>query len=577
MNRFTVLLAGLLISGVLQGQEQLKHERKIYVAPDGKMYINKSLPIYLRIAASPDENAKTWLLHSEVTTKYSNPMYLDTEGYNTFRSPSAVDTVTKTAVYPLQDIIFEVYSDSKAPVTTISFGDAKTYSKEDKLYVDGTISLTLKATDLTSGPENIYYSIDNTPYVKYADPLKLENEKQYDIRYYAVDNVGNVEELHKLIINIDKSSPASSYEVSGDFYENMISGNSKIILKSEDAAGIGIDNIYYKIDDSQEKKYVSPILATYLTQGDHKITFHATDKVNNTEKENVFEFYVDKTPPVIVQEILGKSFFTGGKEYSSGRSQLKLTTLDNKAGIKEVWYSLNEGEYKKYDRPVYLTDVTGRLTVKAYALDNVNNKSVSLESGDKTAIPYVDLTGPNVKHGFSGPVFAFSDTVFVSRMSKILLTATDSESGLERIEYRVDDDSVRIFKGEFAVEEPGIHNVYFTGYDNVENTSSSQFVLIVDNTGPEIFATFSINPTGTLTTKEKILDVYAAHVVLFLSSTDDVVGFDQLFYSVNNGQEKSYAGGISHFPAIGEYKVKIRARDKLGNETTKEIAFFINE
>ncbi|MBN2212714.1 MAG: hypothetical protein JW723_00590 [Bacteroidales bacterium] len=577
MNRFIVLTAVLLISGFLHGQDRLNHEKKIYVAPGGKIYINKALPLYLRVATSPDENAKTWLLHSEETSKYSNPMYLDTEGYNTFRSPSAVDTVTKKPVYPLQDIIFEVYADSKAPLTTISYGDAKTYSEGGRLFVNGSVSLDLKATDMMSGIENIYCSVDNASYVRYTGPLKLETEKQYSIRYYAVDNVGNVEELHEAVINIDKSDPVSRCEVSGDIHENIISGRSKIILKSEDGTGIGVDNIFYKIDEGTQKKYVTPILATYLTQGDHIIKFYAADKVGNTEKENIFEFYVDKTPPVIVQEIIGKSFFTGGNEYSSGRSQLKLTTFDNKAGIKEVWYSLNKGEYKKYDRPVYLTDVTGRLTVNAYALDNVNNKTESVESGDKTAIPYVDLTGPNIKHHFSGPVFIFRDTVFVSPESKISITATDSESGLERIEYNVDDDPVSVFENEFSVTEPGIHNVYATSYDNVENSSSSEFVLIVDNKGPEIFATFSINPAGTLTLKEKVLDVYPGHVVLFLSSTDDMVGFDQMLYSINDTQEKSYAGGIGNFPSIGEYTIRIRAKDKLGNETHKTIAFFINE
>lgn len=576
MNRFMVLFAGLLISAFIHGQDQLNHEKKIYVSPEGKTYINKSLPLYLRIAASPEENAKTWLLQSKETSKYTNPMYLDTEGYNTFRSPSAVDTVTKKVVYPIQDIIFEVYSDSRAPVTRIDYGDAKTYSKEGKLYVNGSVELTLKASDATSGLENIYYSIDKAPYTKYSGPLKLEDEKEYQIKYYAVDNVGNVEQLHELVINIDKSTPTSSHEISGDLYENMISARSKITLKSDDASGIGTENIFYKIDSGQEKNYVSPILAAYLGQGDHSIAYYAVDKVNNREKENVFEFYVDKTPPVIVQEIIGKSFFSGGKEYSSGRSQLKLTTFDNKAGIKEVYYSLNEGEYQKYERPVYLSNVTGRLTVKAYALDNVNNKKVSIESGDKTSMPYVDLAGPIIKHHYSGPVFIFRDTVFISRNTKIGLTATDSESGLERIEYNVDNDPVKIFQDEFSVEEPGIHNVYITCYDNVENSSPSQFVLIVDNKGPEIFATFSVNPSGTLTLPDKVLDVYPSHAVLFLSSTDDVVGFDRMLYSVKGAPEKKYAGGISSF-VIGEYNIIIRANDKLGNETIKDIAFFINE
>ena len=577
MKKKVLLCLLSVISVMIFAQEQPKYEKKVYVAPDGKMYINRDLPVYLRLSTSPDENSKSYLLKSEETTKYANPMYFDTEGYNTFRSPSAVDTVTKQVVYPIRDIIFEVYSDSKPPVTNIDFGGVKTYEKENKLFVNGMVTVTLKAHDVTSGLENIYYSLDKSPYKIFSEPLKLEAEKEFVLKYYAVDNVGNVEDIHELILNIDKSKPKTSYEVSGDLYENILSTRSKIMLKSDDASGIGIEGIYYSIDGAPEKKYIAPVQGAYLSQGDHKISFYAKDRVDNVEAENVYEFYVDKTPPVIVQEILGKSFFAGGKEYSSGRSQLKLTSLDNKAGVKEVFYSLNNGEYIKYERPVMLSNVTGNLTVKAYALDNVNNKTESIESGDKTTIPYVDLTGPSVKHGFSGPLFVFRDTVYISEKTNVILKAVDTESGLERIEYAIDNNDPEIYKSQFSIAKQGIHKVNVTGYDNVENTSSTEFTVVVDNTGPEIFTRFSVNSLGKEVKEDKVLEEYPSHVVLFLSSTDGVVGFDQMYYSVNGTQEKKYAGLINYFPTKGDYNIKVRAQDKLGNETKKDIEFMITD
>ena len=131
MKRTILLFFSVFFIAYAQSQEPLKHEKKVYVAPDGRIYINKSLPVYLRIATSPDENSKSYLLKSEVTTKYSNPMYFDVEGYNTFRSPSSVDTVTKQPVYPAQDIIFEVYADSKAPLTNVDFGGTKIFKKDN--------------------------------------------------------------------------------------------------------------------------------------------------------------------------------------------------------------------------------------------------------------------------------------------------------------------------------------------------------------------------------------------------------------------------------------------------------------
>ena len=51
------------------------------------------------------------MLNSEQSAEYANPMYLDVEGFNSLRSPSAVDPETRKTVYPLEDIIYD-YSQS---------------------------------------------------------------------------------------------------------------------------------------------------------------------------------------------------------------------------------------------------------------------------------------------------------------------------------------------------------------------------------------------------------------------------------------------------------------------------------
>ncbi len=557
-------------------QEPLKHEKRIYVAPEGRMFIQKSLPIYIRMATSPDENAVNYVLHSEVTDKYSNPMYLDTEGYNTIRSPWIVDTITKKPVYPREDIIFEIYADSKPPATSIDYGKASTYNAGGKIYVSAREEITLKSSDQLSGVENIYYSMDGAAFQVYKSPVIINQEKEYHLKYYSADNVGNAEVLHSLIIILDKTHPKTLLQISKDKYENTISGSSQIILTSEDK-GAGIKEINYRLDDGPVKKYVSPVRAAFLTQGEHKLAYSSSDCVNNTEAENIFDFYVDKTPPTIVQEIIGKSFFAGGREYSSGRSQLKLTTFDNKAGVKEVFYSINNSEYVKYEKPIYLSNVTGNLIVKAYALDNVNNKTESLEKGDKTSIPYVDLSGPSISYGFSGPKFIQRDTVYINNLTKIYLKATDTESGISKIEYTIDDGEIKVFEEPFSLEKEGPHKIKITGYDNVENTNILYLTVILDKTGPEIYTRFSILPAGKKNVNGKILNVYPNHLVLFLSSTDNVVGFNEMYYSINNIPENKYAGLIRSFSSSGNYTVKIRAEDKLGNETSDKIDFVIGD
>jgi len=101
--------------------------------------------------------------------------------------------------------------------------------------------------------------------------------------------------------------------------------------------------------------------------------------------------------------------------------------------------------------------------------------------------------------------------------------------------------------------------------------------VILDKTGPEIYTRFSILPAGKKNVNGKILNVYPNHLVLFLSSTDNVVGFNEMYYSINNIPENKYAGLIRSFSSSGNYTVKIRAEDKLGNETSDKIDFVIGD
>lgn len=556
-------------------QEPLKHEKRVYRSPEGRLYIYRSLPIYIRMANSPDEGATSYLLHSENTTKYSNPMYLDSEGYNTIRSPWCVDKNTLKPIYPQQDIIFEIYGDETPPVTKIDYGSA-IYKQEDIIYVGSGSAIALTAKDAISGVENIYYSIDGAPFKPYTEKIILQEEKEYVLKYYAVDNVGSVEKLHTIKLAIDKTNPSSDLIIEGDKYEDNISGRTQLVLKAEDKS-IGVSKIRFKLDEGSFKTYVRPIHAAYLSEGEHTIAYYSEDKVKNTETEKSYTFYVDKTPPTIVEELIGKSFFAAGKEYSSGRTRLKLTTFDNKAGVKEVFYSVNGSEYEKYEKPFFLTQSSGNLVISAYAVDNVNNKTVSEEKNSKASIPYIDLSGPNLSYSFNGPVFAFLDSIYITSETKITLKARDGESGINKIEYSIDNNEATVFKNPFVIETEGAHQINYMGYDNVENTSTAVLRLIVDNTGPAIHSRFSIPPLKTMPKDSLGYDIYPSHTIIFLSATDEVVGVDKLSYSLDGGTEKSSIGMVSGLTQLGNRNLKVKASDKLGNTNENSINFRITK
>ena len=574
MKKTKFLILAILIAYGLEAlaQKVPEIEKKTYISPDGKMYVQKALPIYLYLSTKPNENQNAVMLKSEHTPKYANPMYFDSEGLNTIRSPWAVDPVTKELKYPKEDIIYEVYADSKPPVTSIKMGDSKKLSKNGKLYLNGRTDISFSAVDALSGVDKIMVSINQAEYTEYKTPIALDEEKEYEIKYFSYDNVGNVEALKSIIIVIDKSSPKSELEIKGDQSENTLSGKTLLILKCSDNSS-GVSRLMVKIDENTEKPYSSAINTAYLEQGEHKLTYFAADNVENIEEPHVFEFYVDKTPPTILQEIIGKSFMVNGREFSSGRSQLKLTTLDNKAGIKEVYYSINNGEFKLYEKPVTLNIVSGNISIKAYAVDKVNNKSQVSEDAEATAVPYIDLSGPSLKFSFTGPVFYSTDTIYISSKTKINLKAYDPEAGINKISYRINDKDENTYTAPFSIDSEGLYTIKYTGTDNVDNTNTSSFILVVDNTGPSIYTRFSTLPKGSETINGKNLTLYPSHVDLFIAATDSICGYDRMTFSTNGSKEKLFTGFLNSFTKTNSIIVK--AYDKLGNENTKEIDFSI--
>ncbi len=569
MKKYLLLI--ILVSFCLQinAQEKPSYEKKTYVSEDGKLYINKDLGLYLWLSTSKDAASEKYLLKSEKTEKYSNPMYLDTEGYNTFRSPSAVDQETRKTIYPLQDVIFEVYSDESSPSSRLSYGDTKPYAYQGKNYLMADARVKLEASDTYSGVENIYVSIDKKPFSKYTSELTFNEEREYLVQYYAVDNVGNVEETKSITYVYDKTPPATNRTINEDEHNTTLSERSTISLEANDN-GIGVRYIKYKINDGNEYTYTHPLRADHLPQGEYSITYYAVDKVGNKEPEQTYACYIDKTPPTVIEEVIGKSFYANGKEFSSGKAQLKLTAFDNKAGVKEILYSINGGEYKTYTKPVFLTQTSGNLTITTIAVDNVNNKTSSQSANQKTSIPYIDLSGPTLTHTLSGPNFTTRDTLFVNKNTKITLRGRDAEAGLNRIEYSIDGSAQADYKEPFKIQDEGVHIITYTGYDNVENTSSASLLVKVDNTGPSISYEYSTPVVGNSDGKKE----FPKYVILFLSGSDKVVGLEDIKYGFNESPQKHYTAPITDF-ASGDKTVKLIASDKLGNKTEETLRFIV--
>jgi hypothetical protein len=81
--------------------------------------------------------------------------------------------------------------DTVPPVTKISLAGnlvSGTY--------DSQVTVTLSATDASSGVAHTYYAVGGGSYVSYAGPFTVDTAGAHKVNYYSVDVAGNTETAH---------------------------------------------------------------------------------------------------------------------------------------------------------------------------------------------------------------------------------------------------------------------------------------------------------------------------------------------------------------------------------------------
>ena len=559
-----------------QSTSKLDHQKRVY-SNDKNTYVQKSLPLYLKFSIEP--NGENYTLNSNVSKDYSNPMYLDSEGINYIRSKWAVDSESKKVVSPKQEILYEIYADGLAPKTKSIFKNAPSYSSKKNYFGKG-LFVELNAKDYGSGLENIYYTLSSDGFIEYSSSLQMDKEGEIDFFYYSSDNVGNSEKIRNKNFTVDLTPPLTEHSITGIVYqETILSPTSSFKITSIDNLS-GVNNIFYTFDGSNNFNYSTLVKISNLKDGNHILKYWSTDNVENSELESAktFSFYLDKIAPVSKLDIVG-DLFLGKYNYVSERTELKLSSNDNKAGVKNIHYRINGKERNIYSGNFKLPNKQGLYNIKYDAIDNVENLSKNYY---KTV--FLDNNPPKTWIKYGSPQFFKNGELFISNKTKVILNSKDSESGVKNTLYSVDNEAMKDYSS-FVVESEGKHVINFYSTDNVNNAHDiRKSKCHVDNTPPEIFYNFSIEPSGTKNINGENLNIYPNYTRLYLGATDEKVGTDKILYSIGNGKLVSYSSGssldiseLNTFLKNKLYELNIQAIDKLGNKSEKTIKFFVGK
>jgi PKD repeat protein len=146
------------------------------------------------------------------------------------------------------------------------------------------VTITLTATDDTSGSNALYYSLNHTTWTTYTDPFILSQDNIYTLYFYSIDNAGNQENHTLQQIKIDTTRPFLSIvkpqknflyifdrELLHISWGTVILGKITLDAQSSDAVS-GIDRVEFFVD--QELRYQDTSEPYTWVYTDTAVLFH---------------------------------------------------------------------------------------------------------------------------------------------------------------------------------------------------------------------------------------------------------------------------------------------------------------
>jgi len=482
-NFFTPCLTGLFILLVMNAwadtpgiPTQGQHPKRIYIAADNKRYMARELPLYLYISSTPGGENAVPLEQKNIPP--SSIRLLLPEGLNVLKrtgpaavkdSPQAPDSDSEPG--------YEIYIDGTPPVTTAGFPGAPMYEKEGNRYYGKGLTMDLVSRDLLSGVRETYLSVNNKPYAPQQGSYNdFPADTLSHLRYYAVDQVGNVEKPVETTFYLDVTPPRGGLTVKGDHAEGTLSPGSILGLTAGDTLS-GVKEIYYKWDEGAESIYTGEITPAGLPEGNHTLGYYAVDQTGNVEEMQIYRFFYDQTAPEANVSVEGDKGEREGMVFVSNKARIRIEAPDNHAGTAAIGYTIDAGEEQTYEEPFLLPQPGGTHRVTYRAVDKVGNWSEP-----RTWSVYLDTTPPDTQYQISGYYAGSQRDIVLRKDVPVFLVSTDLEAGVKEIRYNIDGGETSVYKDFLKFETNGRHTLTYWGVDGANNgEGEKKLELRVDN------------------------------------------------------------------------------------------------
>ncbi|MFI6763067.1 OmpL47-type beta-barrel domain-containing protein [Micromonospora sp. NPDC050417] len=368
----------------------------------------------------------------------------------------------------------------------------------------------------------------------------------------------------------DTTPPTVTAQVSGERNgDGAYVGAATVTLSASDT-GSGVGRVEYSLDGGPYGTYSAPV--TVNAPGEHTVNYRATDVAGNTSPVQSVNFRVaqpapqDTTPPTVTAAVTGDR---DGNGAYVGMATVTVSATDTGSGVARVEYALDGQAYAAYTAPV-MVHTTGQHTVSYRATDVAGNTSAPQSVAFQVvAVPNPDTTAPTVTAAVTGDRDengAYIDDATVT------LTATDADSGVDRVEFSLDGQAYAAYTAPVLVNQPGQHTVSYRATDRAGNTSTPRSVAFQvvatpapDTTPPTVTAGVTGDRNGN--------GAYVGAATVTISATDTGSGVDRVEFSVDGQAYAAYTAPVT-VNAVGQHTVSYRATDRAGNTSTPQSVAF---
>ncbi|MFC8428642.1 OmpL47-type beta-barrel domain-containing protein [Streptomyces sp. NPDC057253] len=278
----------------------------------------------------------------------------------------------------------------------------------------------------------------------------------------------------------------------------------------------------------------------------------------------------DTTAPTARAQVSGTQNAQG--QYV-GSASVALTATDESggSGVDRIEYAIGDtGAWQPYTAPV-VVDQVGEHKVRYRAVDKAGNVSAE-QSAAFTVVPPPsdDTVPPDTSATVSGQ--QNPDGTYID-MATVTVSASDTGSGVNTIEYAVNDGSWQPYTMPVMVHQVGSHTVRFRATDKAGNAAaekSVRFTVVAAAPQDTVPPVTGVTVDGTRNSD----GAYVGNARVTVSATDEggsgVAGIE---YSIDAGPYLAYTAAVV-VDRAGTHTLAYRATDRAGNTSAARTVTF---